>query len=120
MTVKHTDPAKRGKSARARGHAYECHTVNLLKIYDYEATSARQSSPLMDALGVDIITTAPFNIQCKYVERLVPGAHDILKAMPQVRGKVNVIFHKRAGKGSVVIMSDTDFADLLLYQAHGQ
>ena len=118
MTVKHNSPQERGKSARARGHAFELEIIKVLKIYEWEASSARQSSRAMDALGVDIITNAPFNIQCKYVEALKPGAHGILKAMPEIKGRVNILAHKRANQGTVISMYITDFCDLLLYQPH--
>ena len=61
---KHPDRSSRGKSARARGHSFELELVNLLKTYGYLATSARSTSMSEDNQGIDIITDAPFNIQC--------------------------------------------------------
>lgn len=114
-----TDKTRQGRSNRARGHSFERALVNLLKSYGYQASSARAASPEMDTLGVDIITNAPFNIQCKYVEALSPGPHDIIKGMPFIKGQVNILAHKRANRGTVISMSITDFCDLLLVQGPG-
>ena len=111
---KHKTAQARGKSARARGNAFEVQIVNLLKQYGYEASSARYSSRALDDAGVDIDTNAPYYIQCKYVEALRPGAQEIIKGMPQVPGQVNILAHKRANKGTLITMSITDFCDLLL------
>ena len=110
--------SKQGRSNRSRGHAFEVYMTNVLKQYGHEATTARYSCRELDDLGVDIVTDAPFNIQCKYVDKLSPGVHDILKAMPNIRGKTNILAHKRANKGTIISMRLEDFADLLLYQPH--
>ena len=114
--MKHKNRSTRGKSARSRGHAFEVYIVNLLKEHGYQATSARQASRRLDEQGIDIETDAPFNIQCKYVEALSPGAHDLIKGMPQHKDRVNILAHKRAQKGTIISMSLQDFADLLLYK----
>ena len=111
---KHDNKSSRGKSSRARGHAFEVQIVKLLKQYGYQATTARYSSRALDDAGIDIDTSAPFQIQCKYVEALSPGAHDLIRGMPKVSGQVNILAHKRANKGTLVSMDITDFCDLLL------
>lgn len=98
--------------SKTKGNKYELKVIELLKIYGYEAKSSRSCNRELDDLGVDIVTNAPFNIQCKAVERLSPGYHEILKSMPE--DKTPVIFHKRNNKGSVVVMTAKAFGDLLL------
>ena len=106
--------SQRGKSNRARGHSFEVQIVNLLKQYGYEASSARLSSRALDNMGIDIDTNAPYNIQCKYVERLSPSPHEIIKAMPRVGNSRNLLAWKRAHQGTLICMDITDFCDLLL------
>ena len=100
---------------KKKGNKYELAACELLRIYGWEAKTSRLASRELDNLGVDIVTNAPFNIQCKAVERLSPGYHEILASMP--RDKTPVIFHKRNNKGSVVVMELKDFAELLLSAA---
>lgn len=73
----------------------------------------------MDDLGVDLCHTDPFYIQCKAVEAM-GSSHDTLSRMPDVRGKFNLVFHKKNGKGTVVSMSEDDFVAILkLMIKHG-
>jgi hypothetical protein len=100
--------------SKKKGNAFELQIVNLLKEYDYDAASTRATDRSLDNKGVDVLTSAPFNIQCKAVERLSPGYHEILKNMPT--DKTRIIAHKVNNKGTVIVMDITDFADLLLYR----
>lgn len=102
--------------AKKKGNAFELQIVNLLKEYGYDAKTTRFASRELDNLGVDVLTSAPFNIQCKAVERLSPGYHEILKDMP--RDKTPVVFHKRNNKGITVTMDVKDFCDLMLFKKH--
>jgi len=45
-------------------------------------TSRFIGARLEDSKGVDLTGTPGFNIQCKAVERLSPGYHEILASMP--------------------------------------
>ena len=98
--------------AKNKGNAYERAVVLVLRAHGFEAVTARVESKALDDAGVDIATNAPFNIQCKAVERLSPGYHDLLNEMP--RDKTPLIFHKRNNKGTVVSMKLEDFNKLLL------
>ena len=105
--------AKPGKSARIKGHHFELAICEFLRIYGYEAQTARLVSRELDNKGVDISTDAPFNFQLKAVERTI-DFHKLLKAMPT--DKTPVILHKKNYLDTVVAMKLSDFADLLLFK----
>jgi len=101
------------KAARVKGHGLERETVIQLKAYGWQASTSRYSNRELDDLKVDIDTDAPFNIQCKAVERLSMPVHQLLfKDMPT--DKTPVVFHKRNNKGTVVSMRLSDFFKLLI------
>ena len=107
---------QQGSANRRKGHALERDVVNILKGYGYTATTARYSSKELDDLLCDIVTTAPLSIQCKAVERLSIGVHDLLKEMKQ-NGLVNAaVVHKRNNKSLVVTLELDDL--LQLFQAY--
>jgi len=96
-------------NAKKKGNVFEIYIMNLLIKYGYKATTSRNSSKVLDDLGVDIDTDFPFNIQCKSLER-TPPYQQILKNMP--KNKIPVIFHKRKHQGTVVIMELQDFMNI--------
>lgn len=65
-----------------------------------------------DSQGVDLTNTPGFNVQCKAVERLSPGYHEILASMPQ-DGKANLILHKRNQRGIVAVLGLDDFIAII-------
>lgn len=97
-----------GKAERVKGHQFERDTAQLWRGWGYDAHTTRLMSRDLDNQGVDIFTDAPFNVQCKHVERLSPGYHEILKSMPN-NGNHNLIFHKRANKGIIIGMNLSTF-----------
>ena len=105
--------ATRGRSARQKGHDYERKIVKELREFLLfpDAVTSRSESKRTDDLGIDIMYTDPFNIQCKAVEKL-GSVHKILADMPQ-GSNYNVIFHKRNRLGEVVVMSKDDFYEIL-------
>jgi len=50
---------------RNRGHNFERDIVRELKELGYDAVSSRYESRRLDDAGVDIVTDAPYMIQCK-------------------------------------------------------
>ena len=81
------------------------------------AVTSRAGSLELDNQGVDILTDAPFNIQAKFVERLSPGAHEILKEMKRRNvnpRNANILAHKRSGKGVIISMDLEAFVSLCL------
>ena len=98
-------------NARNKGHAYERKIAKELKDFYPDCVTSRYGNRMMDDMGVDLINTDPFNVQCKAVERL-GTYHDILKSMPE-DNNYNLIFHKRNNRGEVVVMSKDDFYELL-------
>lgn len=101
-----------GKRSRTKGHAFERDMVNTLKEYWPEACTSRAESKNLDDKGVDICYTAPFSFQCKAVERLSPGVHEVLKSMPDDTN-YNAVLWKRNNKGTVVSMDLGDFLELI-------
>lgn len=99
-------------NSKQKGNRFERAVAELLRIYGWEARTARETDKLLDDAGVDISTNAPFNIQCKHQERLQPGLHKLLDNMPA--DKPPVVFHKRNNQGTIVAMRLPDFCALLL------
>jgi hypothetical protein len=98
--------------SKNKGNKYELLIISFLRLWGWDAQSSRSCNRDLDNQGVDIVTEAPFNIQCKAVEKMKTSYHDILASMPT--DKTPVIFHKRNNKGSVVVMTAEDFARLCL------
>lgn len=100
-------------NSRTKGHGFErwC-AAKLRDVWPNVQTCRFAGNLWLDHCGVDLINTEPFNIQCKAVERLSPGYHEILQAMPKGKN-ANIIIHKKNGKGSVVVMQLDDFIGML-------
>lgn len=101
-----------GKRSRTKGHAFERAIVNRLKEYWPHACTSRAESKNLDDKGVDICYTDPFSVQCKAVEKLSPGVHDILRSMPD-DDNYNVVAWKRNNKGTVICMELDDFMEIV-------
>lgn len=98
-------------NAKQKGSAFERAICQWMRALGFEAETARYVNQKLDDAGVDIVTDAPYNIQCKAIERMSVSAHQLLDEMP--RDKVPVIFHKRNNKGTIVSMRLSDFGDLI-------
>ncbi len=106
--------ASRGLSARRKGIAYELEIMHKFREVGYEnATTSRNESRINDALKVDLCNTGIWNVQCKAQEKLMTSLHEELKQMPK-DDKINVVFHKKSNKGSIVAMSEADFFKLVV------
>lgn len=103
---------KKIKSPRAKGHNYELQVVKLFKELGWDCVTSRSESKRTDDAGVDLCYTAPFQVQAKCWES-APSYHKVLASMPQKKGTYNLLFHKRNRQGSVVVMSQEDFVELL-------
>lgn len=73
-----------------------------------DCLTSRHESKRLDDAGVDLCHTAPFYVQCKAVEK-IGSMHEILGRMPKEESYMNVVFHKRSRKGTVVSMSEETF-----------
>jgi hypothetical protein len=98
-------------NARKKGNEYETDLAIELREFFPEVVTSRSESKRTDDKGVDFCYTAPFNIQAKAWER-APGYHQVLKDMPK-DDSMNVIFHKKNHKGTVVIMSKETFYKII-------
>jgi len=100
-------------NSRTKGHDFERHMAETLREVWPECYTTRFKGSLwLDHCGVDLINTGPFNVQCKAVEKLSPGYHEILSRMPQGKN-TNIIIHKRNRKATVVVMRLDDFMKLI-------
>ena len=101
-------------NARDKGHDYELQIRDLFRENGWpEAVTSRMESKSKDDAGVDLCYTDPFFVQCKAIENM-GSAHNILDAMPKPDGKhINVVFHKKNRRGTVVSMSMADFFTII-------
>ena len=74
--------------AKNKGSAFERAICQWMRSLGFTAETARYVNQKLDGLGVDIVTDAPYNIQCKAIERMSVSAHQLLDEMP--RDKVPV------------------------------
>lgn len=73
-------------NSRTKGHQFERHMAEVLReVWPDCYTTRFKGSLWLDHCGVDLVGTPGFNIQLKAVERLSPGYHEILAAMPKGR-----------------------------------
>ncbi len=102
---------KKKINGRTKGHSYERALVKLFKELGFSAcTTSRLSSKALDDAKVDLFGL-PINVQAKAVEKM-GCLHSVLESMPK-DDKVNVVFHKKNNKGSIVAMSDKDFLKIM-------
>jgi hypothetical protein len=107
--------ATRGKSARSKGTSYErAVAIKFREMGWPECETSRFASKKMDDMKVDLVETHPFYVQCKAVENLGPP-HNVLAEMPDKgsKGIINIVFHKKNRKGTIVAMSEEDFWKLV-------
>lgn len=100
--------------ARRKGHGFERDRVKKWKKigYDKAMTSRYGSKYEDDVNNNDIIGIYPFREQCKSVENLGP-VHNVLKSMPEEKGMINVVSHKRKNQGVAISMWEDDFMELI-------
>lgn len=104
--------AKKKINARTKGHSYERDLVKKFKELGLECSTSRLSSKALDDAKVDIFGL-PINVQAKAVEA-TKCLHTILESMPK-DGKMNVVFHKKNRRDTVVAMHEKDFMQLLIW-----
>lgn len=105
--------AKTGASARQKGHVFEQRVAKTFRDKGWEeACTSRFESKRVDDSKVDLCFTGIFNVQCKAVETL-GSPHNSLKEMPNDSEKINLLWHKRNNKGTIVALTEEDFWKLL-------
>lgn len=113
VTTKDTKAVKKKiKSPRAKGHNYELQIVKLFKELGWDCVTSRSESKRTDDAGVDVCYTSPFSIQAKCWES-APSYHKVLAKMPRKNGNFNLLFHKRNHQGSVVVINQEDFIEIV-------
>ena len=103
-------------NSKQKGNRFEQFCAKLFRAYGFTCLTSREESKRLDDLGVDLVTNAPYNVQCKHVERLSTSYHQIINEMPT--DKTPLIFHKRNNLGTVVVMRLIDFEELHLQNEH--
>ena len=99
-------------NSRRKGIDFEQLICRVLRDRGYTAKSSREMSRYMDNVQkVDILTNAPFNIQCKRTEKLRP-IDELIRLMPD--SKTRIVISKRNNKPAVASMLMSDFEKLLL------
>lgn len=101
--------AKRGRSARKKGHNYELKIrQEFIELGFTQCATSRYESKSRDDKKVDLVNTGSFNVQAKAVENM-GSSHKVLKEMPKERKKINLVFHKKNRQGEVVSLWKKDF-----------
>jgi hypothetical protein len=99
-------------NSRSIGHTYErALRLELINLGWDKCQTSRYASRETDDANVDFVHTEPFNIQAKRWKS-APSYHEVLDSMPQ-DNFYNVVIHKRPNKGEVVVMSKTDFYEII-------
>lgn len=91
----------------------ECASILRAELWPECYISRFMGSAWDDYHGIDLTGTGDFQIQCKHVERLSPGYHEILSKKMLQNGKINVVIHKKDDAGAVVAMRLHDFVRLV-------
>jgi len=101
-------------NSKRKGNRWERECASILRaIWPECYTSRFMGSAWDDYNGIDLTGTGDFQIQCKHVERLSPGYHEILNCKMPQNGKINLVIHKKNNTGAVVAMKFQDFIKLI-------
>lgn len=99
-------------NSKKKGNKYEQKIrLEFIELGFAKCQTSRYASRQMDDSGVDLVNTAPFNVQCKAVEKL-RNVHTILENMPE-DGNYNVVFQRKNHQGEIVFMSKADFYEII-------
>jgi Holliday junction resolvase len=99
-------------NSRQKGARGERELAKILREHGWEARRGQQFSGSPDS--PDVVSTLPFQIECKRVESL-----NLYKALEQARGdaegsgKPPIVCHKKNGKEWVAILDLKDFLTLV-------
>lgn len=109
-------------NAKQKGNRFEreCASILRAELWPECYTSRFMGCAWDDYNGIDLTGTGDFQIQCKHVEKLSPGYHEILKKKMPQNGLTNVILHKRNNKGVVAVMRFEDFMKILKGTKRGE
>ena len=101
-------------NSKRKGNKFEQDVAFMLRkeVWPECRTSRFMGSLWEDSLGIDLTGTSGFNIQCKAVERLSPGYHEILSNMPQGKN-TNIVIHKRNNKGIIAAIELDDLIQII-------
>ena len=108
---------------RSAGHSFEREIVKLYKEIGFkEAVTCRYASRMMDDLKVDICQVDPLYNQCKDTQKNVDH-HKILSDMPEEKGKINILLHRKRvkqgsrfyKKGDYAILEMNDFMKMVKF-----
>ena len=102
-------------NSKQKGNRFEreCAAILRAELWPECYTSRFMGSAWDDYNGIDLTGTPGFNVQCKAVERLSPGYHEILTKKMLQNKKTNLLIHKKNNEGIVVAMTLQDFIKLV-------
>lgn len=97
---------------RAKGIRYELEIRELFESLGWTCTTSRYSSREKDDAKIDLCSTDPFAIQCKFSDKL-NNYHTVLSEMNAEPTEIKLMFHKRTRRGTVVAIELEDFKEIL-------
>jgi hypothetical protein len=99
-------------NARAKGHTFERENMHLFRELGYDkCVTSRSESKNLDDLGIDLVYTGIFDVQCKRVEKL--NVSKTMSEMPERDGQVPIVMHKQNRYPALVTIKRDDFMVLL-------
>lgn len=99
-------------NSKTKGSDYERKIrLEMIDLGWTDCETARYASRKVDDSKVDLCNTAPFNIQCKAMEK-TPNLFNELDKMPE-DDNYNLVFHKKNNRGEIVIMRKEVFYEIL-------
>lgn len=99
------------KNNRTAGHAFERYIRKwFIRMGWKDCQTSRYASREMDDKCVDLVNTEPFYAQIKYTQTI--NIHTELDKMPKDH-HINLVFHKRKNKGTIVAMKLEDFEGMI-------
>lgn len=101
-------------NSKRKGNRFERECASILRtIWPECYTSRFMGCAWDDYNGIDLTGTGDFQVQCKHVERLFPGYHEILNKKMLQNDKTNILIHKKSNEGVVVAMRLEDFLKVM-------
>lgn len=95
-------------NSRNKGHAFERENMHMFREVGFDkCVTSRSESKNLDDMGIDLVHTGEFDVQCKRVERL--NVSKVMDEMPNREGKVPVVIHKQNRYPALVTMKREDF-----------
>ena len=104
-------------NSRQVGHAYERELrKRFIELGWEDCQTSRFASKMMDDMGVDFVETPPLHVQAKRTKNQ-PNFRKVLAHMPDDES-YNVVYHKIPNQGEIVVLSASDFEEIVKVLKH--